>query len=689
MTILDFITHPPYQYDLCKTGHAFHFAPSEVWDHWDERLRPVPANATILSALPDPDAYDLIIAATREQYLRIAHSRTPKVFLSHTRLHPWDRSFIAALPDDTEVVYVSDHKRLTFGELGRRGRTIRLAVDAEAEFSGYSGERASVLSVTNRYAQQGDRGYALFEAATEGLASQVVGHGNAGIAGAFPADSLEHLKEEYRRSRCYLHTDPEGRLHLATLEAMATGMPLVTVPIGDLEGLLVHGESGFVGRSAQELREALDALLGDRSLAQQVGEAGRELVRRHFALQGFLGLWCGLIAEHARSPGVRPAAAQTQSRRPHVRPLRVAINACSATGASTGIGQYAAGLCAALGALDPGHEFVLIRGPGEPLISPRPRLCEVVIQRPDPMWEHLHLPVMIEDLGIDVYHNPAFGLPVVKTCALVCTVHDCIPRLFPEYSPAWLQSFFSQWAPIWLRLADQVACASAHTRHDVRHLYGVPDAKTDVVYQAVDPRLQRIKDPARLTAVKTKYGIGKPFVLSVGRVELRKNVGGLLEAFGLLQTQHGHHWQLVFAGPRDADAYDPDGVLPREGCHGDVIVTGYVPSADLAALYSAAEVFCFPSFYEGFGRPVLEALQCGTPTVTSPISSLPEVAGEAAVYANPYNPADLALALARVLRDRGLQASLRERGFEQAGRFTPDAYAQGMVAVYEKAAGGL
>jgi glycosyltransferase involved in cell wall biosynthesis len=687
MRILDFITHPPFQYDLCKTGHEFHFAPSEMWREWDERLRPVPTNATVLPKLPDPDAYDLIIVATREQYQRIAPSATPKVFLSHTKLHPWDARFFAALPHEVEVVYVSDHKRRTFGDLGRRGRTIPLAVDAEGEFAGYDGELASVLSVTNRYAQQGDRGYGLFREATAGLATQVVGHGNEEIPGAFPAESFEHLKEQYRRHRCYLHTDPEGRLHLATLEAMAMGMPLVTVPIGDLDGLLVHGENGFVGHSAAELREALDALLSDAELAYRIGNAGRELVRRHSRMADFLESWNALIGERARKRPARstrtPGAAPRRGR----RPLRIAINACSAAGRATGIGHYAVSLCEALAALDPGHEFLLIRGRGESLLRPHPRLREVVIERPDPMWEQLHLPSLIEDLGVDVYHNPAFGLPVVKTCALVCTVHDCIPRLFPEYSPPWLQGFFNQWAPTWLRLADRMACASAHTRHDLHHLYGVPDDKAEVVYQATDPRLRRVEDSARLAEVRARYGIERPFILSVGRVELRKNVRGLLEAFRLLCTLQGSHWQLVFAGPRDADAHDPEGILPLEGCRGDVVVTGYVPIEDLAALYSAAEVFCFPSFYEGFGRPILEALQCGAPTVTSPISSMPEVGGDAAVYASPYDPPELAQALARVLQDAGLQTNMREKGYRQAGRFTPEAYARGMVAVYEKAAG--
>ncbi|MBM3475903.1 MAG: hypothetical protein FJX75_21760 [Armatimonadetes bacterium] len=154
--ILDFVTHPPFQYELCKLGHNFAFAPSECWDQWDCSLRPLPANAAVLTGDIGPTGYDVAICATREQYRRIAAFPLPKVFISHTVLHPWDREFIAALPPDVELVYVSEHKRATFGALGRRGRVVRLAVDAETEFGGYSGELASVLNVTSRYAQQRD-----------------------------------------------------------------------------------------------------------------------------------------------------------------------------------------------------------------------------------------------------------------------------------------------------------------------------------------------------------------------------------------------------------------------------------------------------------------------------------------------------------------------------------------------------
>jgi len=169
-------------------------------------------------------------------------------------------------------------------------------------------------------------------------------------------------------------------------------------------------------------------------------------------------------------------------------------------------------------------------------------------------------------------------------------------------------------------------------------------------------------------------------------VELRKNVAGLLRAFEAVRAEHGDDLLLVFAGPRDADAYDPDGALPHRGRHGNVLVTGYVPSQDLAALYTGCEVFCFPSFYEGFGIPVLEAMRCGAPVVTSRVSSLPEVAGEAALYANPYDPDDIADKLLQVLTDSELREQMRQRGFAQAQRFSLQRCGEQTAAVYEKLA---
>lgn len=354
----------------------------------------------------------------------------------------------------------------------------------------------------------------------------------------------------------------------------------------------------------------------------------------------------------------------------------------------TGIGHHAANLLNALAASHSDLQYVAFCG-GDAANRQwdAPNIRNIAVRTTGSMWEQLELPTLLQEHRVDVYHNPAFGLPVVKTARLVCTVHDAIPRLFPAYAPVWLRDFFEHLAPTWLRLADQIICVSEHTRHDITHLYGVDPAKTTVVYQTANPALGPVADPGRLEATKRRLGVDAPYVLCVGRVELRKNVGGMLEAFRLLQAQSQQPLLLVFAGPRDDGAYDPHQVLPPVGRSGDVLVTGYVSTDDLAALYSGCEVFCFPSFYEGFGIPIVEAMQCGAPVVTSRVSSMPEIGAGAARYVDPYDPQSIAETILEVMTDRALRDRMVAEGLQRARIFSPERFATETEAVYRKAAG--
>ena len=680
MGVLDFLTHPPFQHDLAKTGHEFTLAPSAIYGAWPEELRPLPPNATVADAVPDPADFDVVVVATREQYAAVEGRADPRriIFLSHTILHPWDRQFFADLPAQVEVVYVSDHNRASFGELGRRGRTICLAADTK-EFDGWTGESAAVLNVTNRYARQADRDYPLFARLTEGLPAQVIGHGNEDIPDAIPARDFDHLRALYREHRCFLNTDPQGRLHLSTLEAMATGLPLVTVPVVELSPWLEHGVNCFVSEDEGELRAALERLLGDRELAHAIGRRGREIVEEHFAIGRFLEQWNALFEERVR------AAEGPAHRRRSSSPAAptIVINALSVNGQMTGIGHHARNLLQALATSDADQRYLVLVG-GE-VSLPDERFRAVRVAPDGPLWEQLELPELLAEWGADLYHNPAFGLPVVKGCRYVTTVHDCIPRLFPEYAPAWLRDFFERWGPTWMRVADHIICVSEHTRRDIVHLYGIDPERTCVVHQCADEAYRPVTDADAIAGAMARYGIDRPYILCVGRVELRKNVVGLLQAFRILQAEVGDDLMLVFVGPRDETVYDPRGEIPPPGRHGNVLLTGYVPNHDLAALYSGCEVFCFPSFYEGFGIPVLEAMQCGAPVVTSRVSSLPEVGGEAALMVDPYDPEQMAATLALVIGDADLSSSMGHRGIERAAQFSREAFGVGVAAAYRQA----
>lgn len=366
------------------------------------------------------------------------------------------------------------------------------------------------------------------------------------------------------------------------------------------------------------------------------------------------------------------------------RTLRIAINATSASSQWTGIGQYTKSLLAAIGA-DPGpHQWLLLSPSGPPVLEAAQVRTLSVDPRPF-AWDQLHLPSLLSDYHIDVYHNPAFGLPIVKPCPCICTVHDCIPRLFPDLVPSGWRRFFEEWAERWVRLADHLICVSEHTKHDFVHLYGADPDRCTVIYQTVPDYFRPLEDETLIEAVKAKYGVEKPYVLCVGRVELRKNVPRLMRAFERLQAQEGRHWQLVLAGPKDADAQDPRGELPGVGRVGDVIVTGFVPEEDLVALYNGAVCLCFPSLYEGFGRPVLEAMQCGTPVITSRVSSLPEIAGDAALYVNPHDDDSVAAALAQLLGDEALRGTMQDEGLARARKFSREKQGRQLTQTYERA----
>ncbi len=508
MRVLDFITHPPFQFTLAESGHDFTVVSSEFYVDWPDYQRLQPANSIVTHTCPDPADFDVVIVSTPAQYSLIAGRIDPRriIFLSHTALHPCDSSFFAHLPDEVALVHTSDYNRTTFGELARRGHTIRLAVDTEV-FCGYHGETAAIFNVADCSAMQQDCGYDLFERLTNGLPSQMIGHG-AGHANAF-----EELLSAYRHHRCFLNTDPHAQLHLSTLEAMATGLPLVTVPIADLEAYLEHGVNAFVSADEAELRSALETLLVDNSLAHSVGSAGRTVVQQHFGLEQFLGQWNELFDDRIRGATRRIARLGSCSEQPSI-----AINAMSVGGEMTGIGHHVRTLINALATTNAEQQYLVLTN--NPQILPEDkRFQHCSIDGAEPLWEQLQLPQLLADKNVALYHNPAFGLPVVKSSRYVATVHDCIPRLFPEYAPPWLQDFFKHRVPTWLRLADHIVCISEHTKHDIMHLYGVDPDRVTVVYQCAAEVYQPVIDQARLDAVRSRYGLDRPYVLSVGRVE--------------------------------------------------------------------------------------------------------------------------------------------------------------------------
>lgn len=295
------------------------------------------------------------------------------------------------------------------------------------------------------------------------------------------------------------------------------------------------------------------------------------------------------------------------------------------------------------------------------------------------------LPQRAAQDNLDVLHisyNAPLRLPA--HCALVVTIHDISFEHFPEFFSLHLRTFLHASVPRSARAAELVITDTASAKHDLVMTYRLAPDKISVTHYAAAPQYQRIRDEGAIEQIRMHYGTGARFILAVGNLQPRKNLERLIRAFAQAQPEHALPHKLVIVGQR---LWQDAPILQAARGLGDkVILTGYVPAADLPLLYNAAEIFVYPSLYEGFGLPVLEAMACGTPVITSNVSSLPEIAGDAAHLVDPYNVSEIAAALVRVSQDEAYRAELSGRGLAQARLYSWERTAQQTLAVYRAAA---
>ncbi len=368
---------------------------------------------------------------------------------------------------------------------------------------------------------------------------------------------------------------------------------------------------------------------------------------------------------------------------------RIAIDYTSAVRQTAGIGRYTRGLIGALAVADHSTQYVLFsagRDSQPRAWPPNFALRELPLsdRQLAVLWQRLRVPVPVEWITgqVDLYHSPDFVLPPVRRARTALTVHDLSFLRHPECSSPPLLEYLLRAVPRSVARADVLLADSENTRQDLVELLGVEEERVFVVYAGVDARFApRTPDPQR-AAVLERYGIRRPFILGLGTLQPRKNFCRLIHAYAQLRDECRVPHQLVIGGGKGWLYEDIFDAVDTLGLHGDVLLSGFVDDADLPTLYRAADAFAFPSLYEGFGIPVLEAMSCGTPVVTSTTSSLPEVAGDAALCVPPDDVGALAHALWRLLDDQELRAVLRERGLAQAGRFTWESAAEQLLRVY-------
>lgn len=294
---------------------------------------------------------------------------------------------------------------------------------------------------------------------------------------------------------------------------------------------------------------------------------------------------------------------------------------------------------------------------------------------------------------VDVLHYPYFASPLIKPCPTVVTIHDLIPLLFPEYGASLQVRLYNALIVRAARRADDIIAVSEHTRRDIVQHLGIPAERVHVIYEAPAAMFQP-PDDAAVEAVKQRYGLGR-YIYYIGGLNRHKNVATLLAAFARLRGAVAERYQLVIAGKAHSAnrAVFPDlrpqaddlGLTWSEGAAAkavDVRFLGFVPEEEKPALYGGAELFVYPSLYEGFGFCPLEAMACGTPVVCSRAASLPEICGDAGLLVEPMDVQAMARAMASVLGDPALAGDLRARGLRRAACFSWARVAEETVAVY-------
>jgi glycosyltransferase involved in cell wall biosynthesis len=301
--------------------------------------------------------------------------------------------------------------------------------------------------------------------------------------------------------------------------------------------------------------------------------------------------------------------------------------------------------------------------------------------------EQLSVPLALSRARVDLFHAPHYVVSPLTRCPFVVTIHDCIHLRFPEYLPNRLAHVYARTLMrSAARRSERVLTVSQASKQDILHYLKVPSGKVEVIYNAIDEQLACAPRADEVSKVRERYQLTSPFILYAGNIKPHKNVDRLIEAYSILRRRGIEHAKLLVIGDEISKYPNLRRLVHQFQLHQHVRFLGFVPDATLAALYQLASVFVFPSLYEGFGLPPLEAMAAGTPVITSNISSLPEVVGDAAVLIDPMDAGAIADAMARVLSDASLRASLVERGRQRVTVFSWERSARRVCEVYAELA---
>jgi glycosyltransferase involved in cell wall biosynthesis len=364
--------------------------------------------------------------------------------------------------------------------------------------------------------------------------------------------------------------------------------------------------------------------------------------------------------------------------------MRIAIDARKLH--DYGIGTYVRNVLKQLALQDARNEYVLICQPEDcasiSALGPNFRAVSDSA-RPYSVAEQFTVPRDLRRQKVDLFHEPHYVLPPFVPCRSVVTIHDCIHLRFPQYLPNKLAHAYAR-TFLWTAThqADRIITVSEASKRDILQYFRIPPEKIEVIYNGIDDRYWTPPTPEEMDRVRERYQLNDPFVLYAGNIKPHKNLERLIDAFYQLRGEGFEHLKLLIIGDEISKYATLRRAVHRHKLHKHVRFFGFVPDQTLAALYRLAAVFVFPSLYEGFGLPPLEAMASGTPVVTSNVSSMPEVTGDAALLIDPYDAAAIAGGIRMVLTDATLREVLRGRGLARARDFSWARAAQRVREIY-------
>ena len=352
--------------------------------------------------------------------------------------------------------------------------------------------------------------------------------------------------------------------------------------------------------------------------------------------------------------------------------MRVAIDARKLH--DFGIGTYTRNLLRHLARIDRDNEYVLLCHQPDLGIGAQLGTNFRTVLEPSPNYsirEQMHVPWVLHRERPDVFHAPHYVMPPAVRCRSIVTIHDCIHLMFPQYLPSRAAYVYAR-AAMWVAThrSHRVLTVSEASKRDILHFFNIPPEKIVVVHNAIDERFGVSPAEEATALVRERYQLDHRFVLYVGNIKPHKNLVRVVEAFSGLRKRGFDDLTLLIIGDEISKLPALRRAVHSHKLHKHVRFLGHLPDDTLAILYRLAAVFVFPSLYEGFGLPPLEAMACGAPVVTSNVSSLPEVTGDAAVLVDPYDVGSIADGIARVLSDPALREDMRVKGMARAREFS-------------------